>query len=269
MAIGAVLGIAQAGLGIGQALFGPGSSPQIDTSAIRQTALRNVAIRAQNQRTKQIWQAQLNQAKEQFIQNKAAADRAYNSLQLKENEQLEAFLLKQKGMVKQLVEFQGKYKAREVYGKSAARLASQPEKEYGEAMRTMQMNMQRFNDQVDRDMAEVARQQQASNANVMAGISIPPAMVSELPMPSMQLPSSAGANMGLKIGSAILGGLSTFASMRAPAATGGGGDYSGGVATNAFEGASGVSAGSFGGFSGGTNFQSSNLSLGSFNPFGG
>jgi len=232
MAIGAVLGIAQAGLGIGQALFG---GPGIDTSAISQTVLRNVSIRSRNQRTQQIWQAQLNQAKEQFIQNKAAADRAYNSLQLKENEQLEAFLLKQKGMVKQLVEFQGKYKAREVYGKSAARLASQPEKEYGEAMRTMQMNMQRFSDQVDRDMAEVARQQQAANANVMAGISVPPAMMSELPMPSMQVPSS-GANMGLKIGSAILGGLSTFASMRAPAATGGGGNNTssiGGTESNA------------------------------------
>ena len=258
MAIGAVLGIAQAGLGIAQAFAG--------NSNTASTYLQNAAIQAKNQRTKQIWAAQLQQASQQFGQNRASADRAYNSLQLKENEQLDALLLKQKGMLKQLVEFQGQYKAREVYGKSAARLASQPEKEYGEAMKTMQMNMQRFSNQVDRDIAEVARQKEAADASVMAGIAVTPAMVSQIPT----LPSS---NMGLKIGSAILGGLSTFASMQAPAATGngggGGGDYSGGVATNAFQGASGVSAGSFGGFSGGTNFQSSNLSLGSFNPFGG
>lgn len=261
--LAAIAGFAQAGLGIAQAFSGPPP----DTSGVRQAALQNAAIRAQNERTKQIWQTRLDQTKQQYGRNRDSADRAYTSLQLKENEQLEAYLSQRAGMMKQLIELKGRYGAREVYGKSAARLASQPEKEYGVAVRTLHDNMVRFSEQVDRDLAEVARQHLNADENAYAGISVPPALLSEVPIPEIQAPS--GLNTGLKIGSAILGGLSTFASLKAPAATnagagGGGMNYSGGAMSNAFEGATGLGSSSFGGFSGG-GFGSSSMSF-DFNP---
>lgn len=216
--LAAVVGGAQAALGIGQALFG---GPPPDTSGVRQAALQNAAIQAQNRRTERIWQEQLNQAKQQYGRNKDSASRAFTSLQLRENEQLEAYLNQRSGMLKQLVELKGRYGAREVYGKSASRVASQPEKEYGVAVRTLHDNMVRFSDQVDRDLAEVARQWQYSDEAVWAGISVPPALLSEVPIPEIQTPSTL--NTGLRIGSAILGGLSTFSSLQAPSATSGGG----------------------------------------------
>jgi len=215
MALAALVGVAQAGLGIAQAFSGP----KPDTSGVRQAVLQNAAIRAQNERTKQIWQTRLDQTKQQYGRNQDSASRAYTSLQLKENEQLEAYLTQRAGMLKQLIELKGRYGAREVYGKSAARDASQPDRDYGVAVRTLHQNMVRFSNQVDRDLAEVARQHQIADENAYAGISVPPAMLSEIPIPEIQAPS--GMNMGLKIGSAILGGLSTFASLKAPSAGGG------------------------------------------------
>lgn len=215
MALPAIIGGAQALLGIGSAIFG---QPPVDTSAIRQTVLQNAAIRAQNERTKKIYKAQLDRVRQQYGRNQDAATRAYNTLQLKEQEQLEAYLSQQEGMVKALTELQGRYGAREVYGKSASRLASMPERDYGVAMRTMYENLQRFSAQTERDMQEITRQQRYSNEDAFAGVSIPPMLQAEVPMPSMQVPSQA--NLGLKIGSAILGGLGTFASLRPPAAGG-------------------------------------------------
>jgi hypothetical protein len=213
--LAAVVGGAQALLGVGSAIFG---RQPIDTTAIRQAALQNVTIRLQNERNKQIYQTQLDRTRQQYGRNADAASRAYNTLQLKEQEQLEAYLSQQSGMVKALSELQGRYGAREVYGKSAARLASMPEKEYGVAMRTMYDNLTRFSQQIDRDIAEVARQHTTANEDAFAGVSVPPMMMAELPMPSVQAPSQG--NLGLKIGSAILGGLSTYASLKPPAATG-------------------------------------------------
>jgi hypothetical protein len=220
--LAAVVGGAQALLGIGSSVFG---QAPIDTSAIRQTALQNVAIRLQNERTEKIFRTQLDRVRQQYGRNADAASRAYNSLQLKEQEQLEAYLSQQSGMVKALAELQGRYGAREVYGKSASRLASMPEREYGVAMRTMFDNLTRFSDQIERDIAEVSRQHISANEDAFAGVSVPPMMMGEVPVPSVQMPSQA--NLGLKIGSAILGGLNTFAALKPPEATNFGMDQTG------------------------------------------
>lgn len=217
MVLPAIIGGAQALLGIGSAVFG---QPPVDTSGIRQTALQNASIRAQNARTEEIYKKQLERVRLQYGRNEDAASRAYNTLQLKEQEQLEAYLSQQEGMVKALTELQGRYGAREVYGKSASRMASMPERDYGVAMRTLYDNLRRFSAQTERDMQEIARQQRISNEDAFAGVSIPPMLQAEVPYPSVQMPSQA--NLGLKIGSAILGGLGTITSLRPPAAGGGG-----------------------------------------------
>lgn len=206
--LAAVVGGAQAGLGIASSLFG---RPAPDTSGVTQAVLQNAAIRASNRRTEQIWQARLDQVKNQYEYNKSAADRAFNSLQLKEQEQLEGYLMQRQSLLKQLMEVQGKYGAREVYGKSAARVASQPEREYGQTVRVLQENLVRFSEQTDRDLAEVARQWKFADEAAFAGISVPPAMLSQIPVPGIQSPS--GLNTALQIGSSVLGGITTTASL--------------------------------------------------------
>lgn len=223
MALGAIIGGAQAALGIGNALFG---TPPVDTSAITAAVFRNSAIKLQNERTSQIWQTKLEQTKQQYGRNQDSANRAYSALQLKEQEQLEAYLTQRAGMLKQLVELRGGYNAREVYGKSAARVASQSEREYGTAMRLLHDNMVRFSNQVDRDLAEVTRQQQVANENAWAGISVPPEIMGQTPIPEVQ--TTSALNTGLQIGGAILGGLSTFASLSPPSSTSRGGGSKGG-----------------------------------------
>jgi len=212
------LGIAAVSTGLNIAKSFAGPPP--DTSGVTQATLKNAAIRAQNRRTEQIWQAQLNQVKQQYGQNKSSADRALTALQIKENEQLEAYLMQRKGLLKQLVEMRGRYGAREVYGKSAARVASQPEREYGETVRVLHNNMIRLSQQTDRDLAAVAENWKFADEAAYAGISVPPAMLSQIPVPGVQ--SASGLNTALQIGSAVIGGFHTYAGLAAPAATGGG-----------------------------------------------
>jgi len=207
---GLAIGITQMGLGIGKAFAGPPP----DTSGVTQAVLQNAAIQASNRRTEQIWQARLNQVKNQYQYNKSAADRAFNSLQFKEQEQLEGYLMQRQSLLKQLMEVQGKYGAREVYGKSAARVASQPEREYGQTVRVLQENLVRFSEQTDRDLAEVARQWKFADEAAFAGISVPPAMLSQIPVPGVQ--SASGLNTALQIGSAALSGVMAYQGLAAP-----------------------------------------------------
>jgi hypothetical protein len=207
---GLAIGLTQMGLGIGKAFAGPPP----DTSGVTQAVLQNSAIQASNRRTEQIWQARLNQVKNQYEYNKSAADRAFNSLQFKEQEQLEGYLMQRQSLLKQLMEVQGKYGAREVYGKSAARVASQPEREYGQTVRVLQENLVRFSEQTDRDLAEVARQWKFADEAAFAGISVPPAMLSQIPVPGVQ--SASGLNTALQIGSATLSGVMAYQGLAAP-----------------------------------------------------
>ena len=207
---GLAIGLTQMGLGIGKAFAGPPP----DTSGVTQAVFKNAAIRAQNRRTEQIWQSQLNRVKQQYGRNEDSANRALTSLQLKEQEQLEAYLMQRKGLLKQLIEMRGKYGAREVYGKSAARVASQPDVEYGETVRTLHNNMIRFSNQIDRDLAATARNWQFADEAAYAGISVPPAMLSEIPIPSVQ--SASGLNTALQIGSSVISGVMAYEGLAAP-----------------------------------------------------
>ena len=219
------IGGIQAGLGITSALVG---AEQQQTNVRVQNALQNLAIEDQNRRIKEQWKQTLKTTKQQFEYNKGSAERAYAATQLKQNEQLEAFLMQRRGILKTLMEVQGTYGAKEVYGNTNERLkAINTKGSAGYALAQLTDNLQRFSEQTDRDLAEIGRQWQYADAAAAANITIPPALRTEIPLPDM---SMSGLNTALQIGSSALQGVNTYLQL-VPPGSGGGGETGGKVPT--------------------------------------
>jgi len=215
----------QVAIAAGQALLGSTSAivsgEQQKTSALTNNLIQNAAIEDANRRTKKIWNVQLDQAKEQFRYNKGSAERAYAATQLKQNEQLEAFLMQRRGILKTLMQVQGTYGAREVYGNTNERLkAINTEGSAGYAVKQLTDNLQRFSQQTDRDLAEIGRQWKYADSQAAANITVPPALQTQIPTPDMSL---NGLNTALGIGSSVLGGIATGMALTPPSTGGAGG----------------------------------------------
>lgn len=205
---------AQAVVGGASALV---SGEQQRTSALTNNLIQNAAIEDANRRTKQTWKEQLKLTEKQFQYNKGSADRAYSATQLKQNEQLEAFLMQRRGILKTLMQVQGTYGAREVYGNTNKRLeAINTEGSAGYAMAQLTDNLKRFSQQTDRDLAEIGRQWQFADAQAAANITVPPALQTEIPAPDM---SMSGLNTALQIGSSVLGAVQTGMALTPQSAT--------------------------------------------------
>lgn len=205
---------AQAVVGGASALV---SGEQKRTAALTNNLIQNAAIEDANMRTRRIWKEQLKLTEKQFQYNKGSADRAYSAAQLKQNEQLEAFLMQRRGILKTLMQVQGTYGAREVYGNTDDRLeAINTEGSAGYAMKQLTDNLKRFSQQTDRDLAEIGRQWQFADAQAAANITVPPALQTEIPAPDM---SMSGLNTALQIGSSVLGAVQTGLALTPPSAT--------------------------------------------------
>jgi len=219
MALGAILGIAQAGLsiagGLGQS--GPSSAGSVfsNTLARRKTQLMN-------QMRQRAYQRQIGRVKEQYKNNFAAANTAYQQEQARFNEQLMEFAFQKESQVRQLLQAGGVSSAGEQMGRSADRAAAIGIMgEYGRNQAIMAENLISAEKQANRNMQQIAGQNQSADMQAYGTIL-------EAPLPEMAPteytpppPSNGGLNTLLTIGQGIVSGASVYASLKAPKANSG------------------------------------------------
>ncbi len=203
-------------------------------AAREERRLQNLQIRDRNRYAAQEYQSRIDQYNRQRQFNQDAANLAYEAEQQRMVEQFRQAAFQRSGLQRQVLEAAGANAAMaEGRGRSFERASAMST--YGQFGRAMEQMRQST---VDARRASAGRMRQISTEQYgrdLAGysnVAMAPYMQRELP-PAMQMPMQrrSGFNTGLQIGNALLGGLSTYASLAPPAAgnlTGGSGSSLGG-----------------------------------------
>lgn len=205
----AVAGVAQAGLGI----FGGFSQrKQQAAEAAYNSTFQNLMIDGSNRMRRDIFSRQIDQYKTQQGFNADAANRAYSAEQRRLNEVFTQSAFQQQGMLESLMKVQGENNATERYGNSARR-ANLVESlgAFGRQQAVMAESLASARSQSSQNLAEISRQRLGSEYGNWQQIAIPPMMEVNTPPPRM-----SSGNSALMIGNALMGGFSTFNSLRAP-----------------------------------------------------
>lgn len=241
------LGIGQAGLGI---LGGLNSSAEQARSAAYNATYQNLMIDAANRQRRDIFARQIDQAKTQQGFNADAANRAYAAEQRRLNDVFTQTAFQRQGLLENLIRAQGENNATEKYGNSARRAnIVETLGAFGRQQAIMAESLASARGQSARTMQDIGRQHLSADYQNWQGVSIPPMMEANVPMPNMR---GIGINNALTIGNSLMSGLNTFMSLRAPS----GGSLGGGTRS---------SGGSFSGFSAPRMaFSGYNLSMPSF-----
>lgn len=214
------LGLASAGLNF----FGAKSSADAahrqakqqtklaNQQSMAQRAFENLQIRKQNEYTRQAYDTQKQLYGQQVQFNQDAANRAYDGIQINRNRQFRQMAFSRFDMTNELMEAVGANQAGMEGDNRSARLAA-AKSTYGR-FGQQQAQMQEQTGDINRDarmqMRDTALQQYGADLQAYSQVAIAPYMQSELP-PAMQMPMPKNNfNTGLAIGSAVMGGLSTF-----------------------------------------------------------
>jgi hypothetical protein len=214
MLIGEAMALGQLGLGIGQ-MFGAGSagSQQAYQSAYQtsfQNFMQNHTIRMRNERRTEMYQAKLDMVRDQIANNAEAAQASYVAEQYRLNDLYDQSAFKQQEMLQRLVEAQGTFAAREVYGKSAKRgAAAATLGAYGRTQASLAAQLISEQGQSERNLSAIERQVRAANQQAMASVAVLPEMETTAPMPSFGSSAPGGLSTALQIGGLAMGAFQT------------------------------------------------------------
>ena len=223
----AALGVAQAGVGIMGAIGG-------QQSASASAAAQNAQISAQNTQnkinykyrnaqqtnewtnTQEQWRAKKSQYSEQLYENRDSIGKAYGAASMA-NEKLYRDFLGQSQSIRmqQLAASTGTGETR---GKTANRLSKLPEAQAGMQMAAARDNMKYAQDNINFSMHEARDQYAKQNRENWRAVSIAPKPGMRAPALQQQAGVAGPGSMGMLagIGGALLGGMNTFNSLKAP-----------------------------------------------------
>lgn len=191
------------------------SAEQARTAAYNST-YQNLMIDAGNRQRREIFSRQLDQAKTQKGFNADAANRAYAAEQRRLNDVFTQTAYQRQGMLENLLQAQGYNNATEQYGNSAKRanLVSTLGN-FGRQQAIIADSLASARSQSGQNMQEIGRQHLSADYQNWQGVSIPPGMEANVPMPQM---GGMGMNTALMIGNSLMGGLNSYMSLKAPSA---------------------------------------------------
>jgi hypothetical protein len=226
------LGIAAAGAGLDffgnraksqQALRSRNQQIRIQNRQARiATELQNQQIRDRNAYAAQEYEQRKRLAKQQIGFNRDAANQAYMAENLRLQDQLTQAAFQRSGMQRQLLEAVGYNAAMNEgnRGRSFERASAMGTYgDFGRSMAQMGASLQSMRGQSASNIRRLHQQHRQADFNAFSQVAIAPYMQRELP-PAFQMPTqkSSGFNTALQIGQSLLGGVSTYASLAAPAA---------------------------------------------------
>ena len=181
-----------------------------------------------------IWGAKKAEYAQTLDENYTAAQKAFESEQVKLNEQFAAAAFAKQDILTQMVGARGTNAARGVSGKSVGKADQAILAAFGRNNAIMAANLASGRNQMIRNNMETSRQMDAANMRAWRQVQFAPRptpvasqpMLNEMP----QNPGSSGLWMGL--GQAALSGFGTYASMKAPSA----GDFGNNTQYSNFQG---------------------------------
>jgi hypothetical protein len=226
------LGIAAASAGLGffgdkaksdQALRSRNQQIRIQNRQARvATQLQNQQIRDRNRYAAEEFAKRKQLAQQQIGFNRDAANQAYMAENLRLQDQLTQAAFQRSGMQRQLLEAAGYNAAMNEgnRGRSFERASAMGTYgDFGRSMAQMGASLQSMRGQSASNIRRLNQQHRQADFNAYSQVAIAPYMQRELP-PAFQMPTqkSSGFNTALQIGQSLLGGVSTYASLAAPAA---------------------------------------------------
>lgn len=214
MLIGEGMALAQFGLGIGQMLLGNKAQEQQAYNQAYQTSYQNILqnrmVEMRNERRREMFQSKLDMVRDQISNNAEAAQASYMAEQYRLNDLYDQSAFKQQEMLQRLVESQGAFAAREVYGKSAKRgAAAATLGAYGRTQASLAAQLISEQGQSDRNLSAIERQVRAANKQAMASVAVLPEMETFAPMPSFGSSAPGGLSTALQIGGMAMGAFQT------------------------------------------------------------
>ena len=243
----AALGVAQAGVGIMGAIGG-------QNSAQAQADAQNAQITAQNKQnkinykyrnaqqtnewgnTQQMWRAKKSQYSEQLYENRDSIGKAYGAASMANEKLYRDFIgSSTSARMQALATSTGTGETR---GRTADRLAKLPSAQAGVQVAMMRDNMKYSQENIKYSMHEARDQYAKQNRENWRAVSIAPKPGMRAPALQQQAGVAGPGSMGMLagIGGALLGGMNTFNSLKAPTANPWGGP-GGGVTPSANLGA--------------------------------
>jgi hypothetical protein len=214
MLIGEGMALAQFGLGIGQMLLGNKAQEQEAYNRAYQTSYQNILqnrmVGMRNERRREMFQTKLDMVRDQISNNAEAAQASYVAEQYRLNDLYDQSAFKQQEMLQRLVEAQGTFAAREVYGKSAKRgAAAATLGAYGRTQASLAAQLISEQGQSERNLSAIERQVRAANQQAMASVAVLPEMETTAPMPSFGSSAPGGLSTALQIGGLAMGAFQT------------------------------------------------------------
>lgn len=215
--LGGPLALAGAGFQVANMIWG-GDTTQAANSAYTNaynSTFQNLMIDQANRRRRDMFGRQIDQYNTQKGFNSDAANRAYTAEQRRLNEVFTQTAFKRQGMMQDLVEAQGYNNAIESYGNSSRRanlvntLGS-----FGRQQAVLAESLASARTQSRANELEIGRQNLSADYQSWQGVSMPPMMEANVPMPSV--PRMSTMNQSLMIGNALMGGLKTGFDLTAP-----------------------------------------------------
>ena len=216
---GAVLGIAQAGMGI-MGAFGSHNA-------------QAAQIRAENKYRKTVYKQQINEWKrknyesinrysaqkiqyqEQQFNNEIGANRANAARQRQLNQTYAQTKLREQGAGVQQAKALGAVNAREVSGKSQDRLRGSTLAAFGRNQAIRQQNLMNARQQTSIDMGEVNRQKNLADKRAYSQVMFAPTF-SKAPVAPLMQAGPSSANLYAGIGNSLMSGIGTASSLTAP-----------------------------------------------------
>ena len=216
---GAVLGIAQAGLGIMSA-FGANSAATAQANA--ENKYRKKVYQQQidewnrkNLESNARYKAKLNMYDEQIDNNAVGASRAKFAQQRKLNQMYSQNQLRQQAAGVQQAQAIGNVNAREVSGKSQDRLRGSTLAAFGRNQAIRQQNLMNARQETTMGMEEVNRQQNLANRGAHADVMFAPTY-SKAPVAPMAAQGPSNMSLYAGIGNSLMTGIGTASELTAP-----------------------------------------------------
>lgn len=214
------LGLAQAGLGFWQSKSASDRQNEQAREAFKlqnqqnfaRRAFENLQIRKQNEYTKLAYETKLDIYGKQLAFNQDAANRAYEATQINTNRAFTQMAFQRQDLDAQLLEAVGANAASIEGENRSARLfaAKRTYGRYGAQSAQLAASARDMISNRDMQMEDIGREHYGADLRAWGNVAIAPYMQSELPPAMMQSMPQRQGNTALMIGSALMGGLSTY-----------------------------------------------------------
>jgi hypothetical protein len=216
---GAVLGIAQAGMGIMSAFGGHSAQvAQVDAENKYRREVYKQQLdewKRKNLEANARYKTKVNMYEEQVENNSIGASRARFTQQRRLNQQYSQNKLQQQAAGIQQAQAIGAVNARQVSGKSQDRLRGSTLAAFGRNQAIRQQNLMNVRQETAMGMEEVNRQQNLANRKAHAEVMFAPTF-SRAPVAPMVAQGPSSMSLYAGIGSSLMSGFGTASELTAP-----------------------------------------------------